>query len=101
MRKKYKISRKAQQDLSEIWRYTLEKWSIEQADIYIGSILSAFADIERAPELLGRPFDDIRNGYRKYPVGKHIIFYRLLSDGTVFISRILHERMNFDRHLKK
>ncbi|WP_242494578.1 type II toxin-antitoxin system RelE/ParE family toxin [Brumimicrobium glaciale] len=36
---KYKISVRGLIDLDEIWLYTFEEWSIEQADIYINSIL--------------------------------------------------------------
>ncbi len=41
---------------------------------------------------MGRPCDQIRPGYRRIEHQKHVIFY--LSDRkTIFISRILHQRM--------
>ena len=33
----YKISQEANQDIENIWLYTLENWSIKQADRYLGS----------------------------------------------------------------
>ena len=30
---------------------------------------------------------------------RHIIFYKILLDGTPLIVRVLHERMDFDKHL--
>ncbi|WP_307777811.1 MULTISPECIES: type II toxin-antitoxin system RelE/ParE family toxin [Rhizobium] len=41
---------------------------------------------------------DIRDGYFKYAVGSHVIYY-LLRDGEVAIIRILHRRMDVGRHL--
>ena len=46
----------------------------------------------------GRPCDDIRAGYYKLSVGSHVLFYRLIPDG-VDIVRILHQSMDFGRHL--
>ena len=99
MRPKYKLSKKAEKDLSGIWRYTLDTWSKEQADKYVTGLLTALEDISNAPASVGRPYEHVRAGYRKYLWGKHVIFYTIRDDGSVFISRILHERMDFDRHL--
>ena len=38
-KKTYLISNKAVSDLEEIWLYTLEKWSVEQADRYYNLII--------------------------------------------------------------
>ena len=47
---------------------------------------------------LGRACDDIRTGYRRYAEGSHTIFYRE-AGGGIEIVRILHGRMDPDRHL--
>ena len=36
---KYKISIEAQKDIENIWLYTFETWSVEQADRYYNLIL--------------------------------------------------------------
>ena len=36
---KYKISQAASRDIENIWFYTIEKWSIEQADRYFNLIM--------------------------------------------------------------
>lgn len=36
---KFRLSRKAEEDLEGIWLYTLETWSKEQADRYLSLIL--------------------------------------------------------------
>jgi hypothetical protein len=49
---------------------------------------------------LGRDCSHIRDGYRKYASGSHVLFYRLADDG-VDIVRILHERMDFGRTFRE
>ena len=99
MNQKYRLSKLAEGDLASIWHYTAEIWSQEQANRYLKMILDAFNEIAKAPAVQGRPYDHVRQGYRKYPIGKHIVFYRLTADGGAMISRILHEKMDYDRHL--
>ena len=96
---KYKLSKRAVKDLSGIWRYTLETWSREQADKYVNGLLGAMDNISKAPASMGSTYEHVRTGYRKYLWKKHMIFYQIKDDGSVFISRVLHEKMDFDRHL--
>jgi toxin ParE1/3/4 len=42
--------------------------------------------------------DDLRSGYRKYPVGRHIVFYREAQAGIEII-RILHVSMDVESNL--
>jgi plasmid stabilization system protein ParE len=44
--------------------------------------------------------DDATRFVRDYehPVGSHVLFYRLTDDG-IDVVRILHNRMDFERHL--
>ncbi|MCZ3379411.1 type II toxin-antitoxin system RelE/ParE family toxin [Rhizobium sp. AG207R] len=83
-------------DLEGIWRYTVENWSVRQAEIYHAEIVAAFEGLASG-EKIGRA-TDIRDGYFKYAVGSHVIYY-LLRDGEVAIIRILHRRMDVGRHL--
>jgi toxin ParE1/3/4 len=47
----------------------------------------------------GRSYhDDLRPGYRKYLVGSHVLFYRVTNTDVVVV-RILHQRMDVERHL--
>ncbi|WP_406276591.1 type II toxin-antitoxin system RelE/ParE family toxin [Nocardia sp. NBC_00881] len=47
----------------------------------------------------GRACEEIRAGYFRVPAGSHTVYYRLTTDGVVEIMRILHQRMDPDRHL--
>ena len=88
---------KALKDLEDIWHYTFETWGEEQADQYILDLNDGFERLAIHPEK-GRACDDIREGYRKYDIGRHIVFYRQIKKG-IEIVRILHPRMDPERHL--
>ena len=96
---KYILSKKAQEDLRKIWYYTVDTWSEKQADIYFHSLIQSFESIADDPYSVGRSYEEVRVGYRGLRSGRHIIFYRILKNGNARIIRILHERMDFGRHL--
>ena len=83
-------------DIGAIWDYTAETWGEDQADRYLDDIHNAciaLAGGERA----GRRVD-VREGYLKYPVGRHLIFFR--QDGPrIVVIRVLHQSMDVERHL--
>ena len=92
---KYVITKKAVEDLSSIWNYTVEMWSERQADDYYEMLISSFSKIARYPNLFGIAYDEIYKGLKGFKANKHIIFYRVLPNFDVEIIRILHERMDF------
>ncbi|MDP0500303.1 MAG: type II toxin-antitoxin system RelE/ParE family toxin [Verrucomicrobiota bacterium JB022] len=57
----------------------------------------AIKDLERFPDL-GFSCAYVRVGYRKYPVGRHVIYYRVQPDALEVV-RILHQRMDVERYL--
>jgi len=91
------ISKKAVADLEEIWLYTVEKWSIEQADRYYNLIFDEINYICKNI-LAGKSMEHVRKGYRASKVKSHLIFYRVLND-TIEVIRILHERMDIENRL--
>ena len=95
----YILSKKAQEDLRKIWYYTVERWSEKQADIYFHDLIQSLNYIAADPNSVGRSYEEVRTGYRGLRSGRHIIFYRILKNGKPRIIRILHERMDFGRHL--
>ncbi len=92
------LSERARKDLIGIADYTEEKWSEEQAERYIRMLLKECGELAGKP-LVGRSYDSVRPGLRGSACGKHVIFYRVLSHSKVRIVRVLHERMDFPRHL--
>ena len=93
----YRISKKAFVDLEEIWFYTVEKWSVSQADRYYSLIFEEINHICEDPTS-GENMDHIRKHYRATKVKSHLIYYRVFNE-TVEIIRILHERMDTDSRL--
>ena len=92
-----RLSPKAEQDLEAIWRYTAENWSVAQADRYTKLIFEAFNELAMG-SAVGRKAS-ARNGYFKFPVGSHFIFYREDSGSQLDVIRILHQSMDAERHL--
>jgi toxin ParE1/3/4 len=98
-RDSYRISNKANQDLDEIWNYTLKNWSAEQANRYYNLIIDEIKYLSKNIQN-GKPIDHVRVGYRVSKVKSHLIFYRESQEFNIEITRILHERMDFENRLK-
>ena len=96
-RRNYAITNKAVSDLDEIWLFTADKWSVQQADRYYNLIIQEIEYICSNDEA-GKPMDHIRKGYRAAKIKSHFIFYRIV-DEAVEIIRILHERMDVENGL--
>ena len=93
----FRVSQKAADDLYDIGAHTQENWGIVQRDKYFDELNNKFQSLANAPDL-GQSYDHIRKGYRACYVGKHVIFYRTYGYG-IRIVRILHQKMDFNRHL--
>ena len=91
------ITKKAVSDIEEIWLFTVEKWSVEQADRYYNLIFDEINFICKNSDA-GKSMEYIRKGYRASKVKSHLIFYRIIND-TIEIIRILHERMDIESRL--
>jgi toxin ParE1/3/4 len=95
----YKISKLAESDLENIWLYTFEEWSLEQADYYYDLIMDEIEYIAENPKI-GKDFNVVRKGYFRSRVKSHFIFYKInLKEEKVEIIRILHQQMDIDLHI--
>lgn len=83
-------------DIGAIWDYTAETWGPDQADRYIDTIRDICFALAKG-DIAGRRVE-VRDGYLKYPVGRHLIFFRQTETGTQVI-RVLHQMMDTERHL--
>ena len=92
------LSPKAKADLSDIWDYTYTEWGVDQAEKYVRELWAVMQDQTKD---LTKSVDigDVRKGYRKVRSGSHVIFFRAPKAGVVDVVRILHQKMDFDRHL--
>jgi toxin ParE1/3/4 len=95
---RYVLSPAARADLEQIWDCTRERWDDDQAEEYVREIQHAIERVVDNPTI-GRACDELRPGYRKHAVGSHTLYYRIVSGAAINVVRILHQRMDVDRHL--
>ncbi|KAA0890995.1 type II toxin-antitoxin system RelE/ParE family toxin [Pusillimonas sp. ANT_WB101] len=94
--KTYRLAPLAQVDLEDIWLYTLQKWSREQADTYHRELVAVFEGLA-AGRKQGRAVD-IRPHYLKYPTGAHMVYFQDHGDWLAII-RILHQKQDVSQNL--
>lgn len=93
----FRLTPAAARDLSEIWDFTRERWDAHQAEMYITEIHEAIERVASDPGR-GRRCDEVRDGYRRYAVGSHLVFF--VENGcAIDVIRILHQRMDPTRYL--
>jgi len=83
--------------MEAIWVYTLTTWGADQSESYVDKLTDAFAFLADNSGS-GRACNHIREGYRRFPVKRHMIYYRKTSYG-IEVMRVLHDRMLALRHL--
>lgn len=89
----YRVSRRARRDLIGIWCYIADD-NESAADRFIDLITQRFQPLGKNP-YAGRSRDELRPGYRSFPAGQYVVFYRL-SDSGVQIMHVLHGKRDLD-----
>ena len=92
----FRLSRRAEADLTDIGAYTLRTWGKDQTIRYLDDLEACCQRLADNPAS-GRPCGHVRSGLRRMEQGKHVVFFRREAGG-VLVSRILHERMLPERH---
>jgi toxin ParE1/3/4 len=95
----YKLTKKATEDLANIWNFTVDTWSENLADQYYYMLLGSCQDIVDS-RVSGKQYEGIYSGLLGIKAGKHIIFYRHINHDAVEIARILHERMDLKKRIR-
>jgi toxin ParE1/3/4 len=96
----FKIKATAKADLRGIARFTERTWGREQRNRYLTELDEAFHRLAENSEL-GQSCGHIRSGYRVFLIRSHMIFYKVASDQTPEIIRVLHKRMKVSSRLLK
>ena len=86
----------AEADLEDIWLFTAQRWSTEQAVAYTTDLINAVHQLARGDRTV-RPVSIVEE-MQKYLSGRHVIFFRR-SKGDLVVVRILHQSMDVERHL--
>ena len=90
---KFSFTNRALDDLIEIWDYTVEQWSENQAQTYYNLIMASCMDLANNPQL-GRSYNIIYQNLLGYKCGEHIIFYQEIVKNEIEIARVLHGMMD-------
>ena len=89
----YRFTPKAEEDLEDIWRYSAETWSADQADIYIDMLIQTIETLVAMPTL-ARERNEFAPPVRIHPSAEHLIIYYIDAD-LIHIVRILGGRQNW------
>lgn len=96
----HRLSREAEAELDDIWRYTATKSSsFEIADRLIDSISERFFLLSRYPHIGRRRDHDVRPGLRTFLVGEYIIIYRTEGE-DVLVLHVLRGSRNIQALLQ-
>ena len=95
---KHYFTNKAVDDLTDIWEYTIEIWSENQAEKYYDLLLISCNELAKNPKM-GKQYDIIAKNILGYKSGEHIIFYYIISSKEIEIARILHGMMDLKNKL--
>jgi toxin ParE1/3/4 len=97
---RFKLTNKAVDDLTQIWNYTFNKWSENQADIYYHMLIENFKEVASNPDL-GKNYSGVTENLLGFKAGRHIIFYRRIDENEIEIIRILHEQMDLKNRVNE
>lgn len=82
-----RLSRRAQADLENIWRFGAVEWSPTRADQYIDGLVAVFDLLLAMPEI-ARELTEFIPPVRIHPTGSHLVIYRT-TDNHLHIVRVL------------
>ena len=97
---RYKLTNNAVEDLTQIWNYTFNKWSENQADTYYHMLLENCKELASNPDL-GKNYSEVTQNLLGFKAGRHLIFYRRIEENEIEITRILHEKMDLKNRIKE
>ena len=96
----------AELDFANIVKWTAETFGARQSRVYRNTLVEAIGELAEGPDVAGsKARDDLMSGLRTVHVarhgrrGSHFLMYRVAQGMTIEIVRILHERMDVQRHL--
>lgn len=95
---RYNITQAAYNDLNDIWFYTFQKWSENQADKYFEAIIQEIEITSNNPKN-AKKVPKIINDYYYFRALSHYVFFKY-EDDKIEVLRILHKMMDFSKHLE-
>lgn len=80
----FRLTPTAQNDLEDIWLYTAQQWSFQQADRYTDILEDTFERFLFMPEM-AREHPEFDPPVRIHPSAEHLIIYRIEEDHLVIL----------------
>ena len=111
---RFRLARPAQIDLATILATSAERWGVEGRRRYAANLVAAMRQVAAEPAgPLTRKRPELRAGLRSFHIRHvrspataaevkrpvHVLYYRVAQNGVIEIVRVLHERMEPNRHL--
>ena len=90
---KVHYSKRAVEDLANIWDYTYDEWSERQADKYYMILIQACREIATDSKK-GKPYEEVAEGIHGFLIYRHIILFKRLTATDILVIRILHAQMD-------
>jgi len=94
---RYSLSREAEADLDDIFRYSIETLGLKRAERYYLALEECLQRVAETPAL-GRAVVGRSRTFLQYNCLRHGIFY-VIADNGVLVVRVLHLTMDLKRHL--
>jgi toxin ParE1/3/4 len=90
------IKPRAEEDLKNIYSYSLQEFGIKKARQYVKNLDEVFRKISENPNL-GSHASYVKSKLIFYRSTSHLIFYQI-TNSSVTIIRILHKSMDFEKY---
>lgn len=84
--------------MNNIWIFTAENWSVEQANRYYNLIIDEIEYVAENFET-AKNFGSIQKDYRYSKLKSDLIFCKRVENTEMDVVRILHERMNIKNRI--
>lgn len=89
--KRYTLSRKAEDDVIDIFVHGMQVFGIQQAERYHDLLEKTFQFLAENPDA-AREREEITPPVRIHPFESHIVIYAIDADRKVFVLRVRHGR---------
>ena len=90
---KVHYSKRAVDDLANIWNYTCDEWSERQADKYYMILIQACQEIA-SDSKKSKPYEEVAEGIQGFLIYRHIILFKRFAAAEILVIRILHAQMD-------
>lgn len=94
----YRLSTLCDQDLTNIFEFGIKQFGLNQAQTYLLDLHNIF-DTLAEQSFIGQDASEIAPGLKRLIYKSHMVFY-FSTDYGAHILRVLHQSMDYQRHLR-